>query len=91
LPQRDVVVNVASLFYYGACELMAKNDRRVIPERIVKNVKIGSADSTIGNFKLDFAVPAARFLYFPYTDVAFATRIFDQSFHVGRSLRRSFG
>jgi hypothetical protein len=65
LPQRDVVIDVAPLFYNGAGELMPKNDRGVIAERVVKNMKIGSADSAIGNFKLDFAVPTSRFLYFP--------------------------
>jgi hypothetical protein len=83
-----MVIHVAPLFYDCACELMAENDRGVIAERVVENVKVGSTDSTIGNFELDFAVPAARFLYFPYADVAFATRVFNQSFHVGRSLSR---
>jgi hypothetical protein len=90
LPQRDMVVNVAPFFYDCAGKLMPKNDRGVVAERVVKDMKVGSADSTIGNFKFNFAVSASRFLYFPYTDVAFATRILDQSFHVGKSRSRSF-
>ena len=84
-----MVIHIAPLFYYCSCELMAKNDRGVISKGVMKHVKIGSANSTIGNFKLDFTVPASGFFHFPYTNVAFATRIFDQSFHIG-SLSRSF-
>jgi hypothetical protein len=65
---------------------MPENHRGVVAKRIVKNMDIRSADSTIGNFELDFAVSASRLLNVPYFDVSFATRVFDKSFHVGRSL-----
>ena len=52
----------------------------------VKHMKIGSADSTIGNLKLDLIVSTSWLLNFPYLDISFATRVFDKSFHVGRSL-----
>jgi hypothetical protein len=65
---------------------MSENNRRIVAKRVVKHMKIGSADSTIGNFKLDLIVSTSWLLNLPYLDIPFATRVFDKSFHVGRSL-----
>jgi hypothetical protein len=63
-----------------------ENHRRVVAKRIVKNMKIRPADSTISNFQLDFVVSTSRLFNVPYFDVSFAPRVFDKSFHVDRSL-----
>jgi hypothetical protein len=61
---------------------MPENDRGIVAKRIVKNMDIRSADSTIGNLQLYLVVSTTRLLNFPYVDVPFATRVFDKSFHV---------
>jgi hypothetical protein len=65
---------------------MPQNDRGIIAKSIVKNVDIGSADSTIGDLQLHLVVSATRFLHFADINIPFATRVLDQSFHVGGSL-----
>jgi hypothetical protein len=82
------VVHIPAHFHHSARKFMPENHRRVVAKRIVKNMKVRSADSTIGNLELDFAVSTSRLFDLPYVDVAFATRIFNKSFHVGRSLNR---
>jgi hypothetical protein len=64
---------------------MPKNYRGIVAKRVVKHMKIGSADSTIGNLKLDLIVSTSWLFNFPYFDIPFSTRVFDKSFHVGRS------
>jgi hypothetical protein len=68
---------------------MSKNNRGIVAKRVVKHMKIGSADSTIGNLKLDLVVSTSWLFNFTYLDIPFATRVFDKSFHVGRSLNHS--
>jgi hypothetical protein len=80
------VVDVSAHLDHGAGKLMPQNDRGIIAERIVKNVDIRAADSTISDLQLYLVVSATRFLNFAYIDVPFATRVLDQSFHVGGSL-----
>ena len=63
---------------------MPKNYRGIVAKGVVKHMKIGSADSTIGNLKLDLIVATSWLFNFPYFDIPFATRVFDKSFHVGR-------
>jgi hypothetical protein len=63
-----------------------ENYRGEVAKRVVKNMKIRSADSTISNFQLDFVVSTSRLFHVPYVDVPFATRVFDKSFHLDRSL-----
>ena len=84
--QRGVVVDVPAHLHHRAGKLMPQNDRGIVAKRIVKNMEIRSADSTIGDLQLYLVVSATRFLNFPYIDVPFATRVLDQSFHVGGSL-----
>ena len=86
LSQPGVVVNVPAHLNHGAGKLMPQNDRGIIAKRIVKNMDIRAADSTISDLQLYLVVSATRFLNFAYIDVPFATRILDQSFHVGGSL-----
>jgi hypothetical protein len=86
LPDCGVVVDVPSHFHHGAGEFMTQNDRRIIAKRIVENVEIRAADSTISDLQLYLVVSATRFRNLAYIDVPFATRVFDQSFHVGGSL-----
>jgi hypothetical protein len=86
LPYRGVVVDVPAHLDHGAGKFMPQNDRRIIAKRIVKNVDIRAADSTISDLQLYLVVSATRFLNFAYIDVPFATRVLDQSFHVGGSL-----
>jgi hypothetical protein len=65
---------------------MSQNDRGIVAKGIVKNVDIRAADSTISDLQLYLVVSATRFFHFAYIDVPFATRVLDQSFHVGGSL-----
>jgi hypothetical protein len=86
LPYGGVVVDVAAHLHHGSRKLMPENDRGIIAKRIVKNVDVGSANSAIRNLELNLVVSATRFLNFAYIDIPFATRVLDQSFHVGGSL-----
>jgi hypothetical protein len=81
-----MMVDVPAYLNHCAGKLMSQNNRGIIAERIVKNVDIRAADSTISDLQLYLVVSATRFLNFAYIDVPFATRILDQSFHVGGSL-----
>jgi hypothetical protein len=80
------VIDIAAHLNHGAGKLMSENNRGIVAKGVVKHMKIGSADSTIGNFKLDLIVSTSWLLNLPYFDIPFATRVFDKSFHVGRSL-----
>jgi hypothetical protein len=80
------VVDVPAHFDHGARKLMPKYDWRVIAKRVVKDVDIGSTDSTVGNLKLDLVVAATRFLDVPYINISFASRVLHQSLHLWRSL-----
>jgi hypothetical protein len=81
-----VVVNVAAHLDHGAGKFMSQDDRGIVAKRIVKDVDIGAAESTISDLQLYLAVSATRLLNFAYIYVPFATRILDQSFHIGGSL-----
>jgi hypothetical protein len=81
-----VVVDVPAYLHHGAGKFMTQNDRRIIAKRIVENVDVRAADSTISDFQLYLVVSATRFRNLAYIDVSFATRVLDQSFHVGGSL-----
>jgi hypothetical protein len=56
---------------------MPENYRGIVAKCIVKNMNIGSADSTIGNLELYLAVSTTRFLNFSYLNIPFAARILD--------------
>jgi hypothetical protein len=86
LPDRGVVIDVAPHLDHGAGKFMSQDYRGIIAKRIVKNVDIRTAESAISDLQLYLVVAATRFLNFAYIDVPFATRILDQSFHVGGSL-----
>jgi hypothetical protein len=85
LPQGRVVVYVPAHLNHCARKLMPENYRGVIAKRIVKNVNIRSAESTIGDLELYLVVSATGFLYLTYVNIPFATCILDQSFHFGGS------
>jgi hypothetical protein len=81
-----VVVDVPAHLDHGAGKFMSQNYRGIVAESIVKNVDICPAEPTISDLQLYLVVSATRFLNFAYINVPFATRILDQSFHVGGSL-----
>jgi hypothetical protein len=56
---------------------MPENDRGIVAKCVVKNMNIGSADSTIGNLELYLVVSTTRFLDFSYLNIPFAARILD--------------
>jgi hypothetical protein len=75
------IADIPAHLDHRACKLVSENHWGVVPKRIVKHVKVGSADPTEGYFKLDLVVSASWFVNFPYIDISFATCIFDQRFH----------
>src|SRR5947208_10287532 len=54
---------VLAYFNDSACEFMAKNHGRIVAERVMPNMYIGSAHATVSNFKLYFVVAANGLSY----------------------------
>jgi hypothetical protein len=58
---------------------MTKNHRRIIPERVFVNVKVGAAHATVTDLNFDLIVSTARLFHILQLDIAKATLIFDES------------
>jgi hypothetical protein len=73
--------HILTYFDHCAGEFVAENDGRVITERVVPYMDIGTANSAVADLQLHLIIAAHRLVNINNPDVTLSGRILNDSFH----------